>query len=134
MQRWHTLVVERDLATDQHVQHNSKTPYIHLRPGVNLRIEKLRSGEVERTTECRKMMGWVIEIGQAEVDDLNVACLRNENVLNLEICGLLRQLKSHAVDQTPYPDEPRYSCGNSREHSQSAARTCEPRVPAVDHD
>lgn len=80
------------------------------------------------------MMGWVIEIGQAEVDDLNVACLRNENILNLQICVVLRQLESHTVDETPYPDGPRCSCGNSREHSQSAAQTCEPRVLVVDHD
>ena len=72
MQCWHALIIKRDFATDQNIEHNSEAPDIDFGTGVNLGVEQLGSGEIQGTAECRQMVGRVVEIGETEVDDLDV--------------------------------------------------------------
>lgn len=85
MQRRHTLVVKRYLPTHQHIEHDSETPYVHLRTRVDLRVEELRRRKVKRTTEGAEAVGGVVEVRETEVNDLDVARVRDEDVLDLEI-------------------------------------------------
>ena len=85
MQGWHALVVERHLAANQDIQDDSKTPHIDLGPSVDLRVEEFWCSEVQRAAERRKMVDGVVQIGETEVDDLDVARVRDEDVLNLQV-------------------------------------------------
>lgn len=85
MELWHTLVIEWHFAAYQDIENDSETPNIYFWACVDFRVEEFWCSEIQRTTERRQMCQWIIQIGQAEVDDLDVAGLRYEDVLNLEV-------------------------------------------------
>jgi len=79
------LIVKRDFATNEDIQHHTKTPNIDLWARVDLGIKQLRCSEVKGAAESGKVADWVVEVGKSKIDDLDVACLRDKDVLNLEI-------------------------------------------------
>lgn len=87
MQRRHALIVERHLAANEDIQDDAEGPDVDLGTGVRLCIQELGRGKVERAAEGREVRGWRIEVREAEVDDLDVAGLGDEDVLNLQVCG-----------------------------------------------
>ena len=87
VERGHALVVERDLAADEHVEHDAEAPDVDLRAGVHARVEQLRRGEVERAAEGGQVRRGVVQVRQAKVDDFDVPRLGDQDVLDLEICG-----------------------------------------------
>lgn len=85
MQLRHALVIKRYLAADQDIENNAKTPNINLGPGVLLRLEQLRSGKIQTTTERLQLASRRKQIAQTEVDNLDVPSLTDKNVLNLQV-------------------------------------------------
>ena len=85
MQRRHALIVERHLAAHEHIQHDPETPHIDFWPSVEPRVEQLRRGKVERSAERRQLGRRRKQVGQTKVDDLDVARVGDEDVLDLEI-------------------------------------------------
>ncbi|KAH0207727.1 protein kinase, partial [Aureobasidium melanogenum] len=85
MQLRHTLIVERDLAADEDIQDNTKTPDINFGTGVSFRLQKLGCSEVEGTTERLQEALRREGVAQTEVDDFDVASFANQNVLDLQI-------------------------------------------------
>ncbi|KAG9680072.1 Pkinase-domain-containing protein, partial [Aureobasidium melanogenum] len=73
MQLRHTLIVERDLAADEDIQDNTKTPDINFGTGVSFRLQKLGCSEVEGTTERLQEALRREGVAQTEVDDFDVA-------------------------------------------------------------
>lgn len=108
------MVVERHLSADKHVKHDAKTPYVHLWARVDLRVQELRSGEIKGATEGGKMRKRFEEVREAEIDDLDVPRLRNEDIFDFEIpmddviamavvegaADLSRELTRHAFPET----------------------------------
>ena len=86
MQRRHALIIEWNLAADKNVEDDTKTPDINFGTSVNFGVEQLWSRKVERSTEGGEMVFWAIQVGQAEIDDLDITRLGDQDVLNLEIC------------------------------------------------
>lgn len=86
MQCGHALIVERHFAADQHIQHNTKAPQIHFGAGVDFGIEELWRCKVEGAAEGGQLGVGGIHIGEAEVDDFDVACFGDEDVFDFEIC------------------------------------------------
>ena len=86
MERGHALVVKGHLATYEHVQDHSKAPYVDLRPGIYLGIEKFRRSKIKGATKRRQVGDGIVEIREAKIDNLNIASLRNEDVLDFEVC------------------------------------------------
>ena len=86
VERGHALVVKGHLATYEHVQDHSKAPYVDLRPGIYLGIEKFRRSKIKGATKRRQVGDGIVEIREAKIDNLNIASLRNEDVLDFEVC------------------------------------------------
>ena len=84
------MIVERHFAADKDVKHDAKAPNIHFGPSVHFCIQEFWCSEVEGTTECRQVLRGVVEIRETEVNDLDISCLRDENILNLEIYDRLQ--------------------------------------------
>jgi len=85
MELWHALVIERHLAADQDVQHNTKTPDVDLRASVLFGLEKFGGGKVQTSTECLELIPRREQVTQSKVNNLDVAHLADKDVLNLEI-------------------------------------------------
>lgn len=81
------MIVEGDLAADEDVENDAEGPDVDFRTGVRLGIQQLGRCEVEGATEGGEIRARRVEVGKAEVDDLGVARLRDEDVLDLEICA-----------------------------------------------
>jgi hypothetical protein len=79
------LVVKWNFATNEDIQYHTKTPNIDLWTRVDLGIKQLGCSEVKGTTESGEVAHWVVEVGKSKIDDLDVARLRDKDVLNLEI-------------------------------------------------
>lgn len=62
MEGGHALVIERDLAADKDIEHNTKTPNINFRAGVDLGVEEFRGGKIEGATKRRQMREWVVQV------------------------------------------------------------------------
>jgi hypothetical protein len=72
----HALIVEWNFSADEHVKHNSETPYIWT--CIHARGQQLRRDEIERTIKREKMRNGVVEVvGETKVDDLDVSGLGN---------------------------------------------------------
>ena len=85
MQGWHALIVEGDLPTDEDVEDDSETPDVDFGTGVETSVEEFGGGEVERTAEGGKLGVRGEEVGETEVDDLDVSRVGDEDVLDLEV-------------------------------------------------
>ena len=85
MQLWHALVVERHFTADKHIQNDTKAPYVYFWSIVWLRLQQFWRREIQGTTEGLEEIIRYVQVAQAEVYDLNVASLADEDVLNLEI-------------------------------------------------
>ena len=87
MQSRHVLIVERHLTADEHKQYHSKAPHVYLGPRVWLRLQQLGGGKVETAAVRLELpiLLWRKEVAQAEVDNLDVASLADQNVLYLQI-------------------------------------------------
>ena len=86
MEGGHTLIVKGDLAADEDVEDDAKAPDVDLGAGVDLGIEEFGSGKVERSTEGAEAGGGIVEVGEAKVDDFDVAGLGDEDVFDFEVC------------------------------------------------
>lgn len=51
MQLWHALVIKWHFAANQHVQHDSETPYVDLWARVLSGLQQLRGRKVQAPTE-----------------------------------------------------------------------------------
>ena len=85
MQCWHTLIVKWYLATDQDVQHNPKTPNIDFRSCVRLCLQQLWRCKVQTPAKRLQMAGRSKQVTQAKINDLNIARLTYQDVLDLEV-------------------------------------------------
>lgn len=85
VQLWHTLVVERYLATHQDVENDAKAPHVHFWSCVLFGLQKLRSSKVETATKRFELVSGREQIAEAKIDNLNVASLADEDVLDLEV-------------------------------------------------
>ena len=85
MQLRHALVIEGHLATDQDVQDDTKTPDVDLGTGVLSSLEQLGRSEVQAATEGLEVTTGGEQVTQAKVDDLDIARLADEDVLDLQI-------------------------------------------------
>jgi hypothetical protein len=85
MKRRHALVVKWHLATDQNIQDDAKAPHINLGTGVGSGLQKLRRGKVQATAKGLEMATWGEEVAQAKINDLDIAGLADEYVLDLEV-------------------------------------------------
>jgi hypothetical protein len=81
----HALVVERHLTTHQDIENDAKTPNVDLGPGILLRLQQFRSCEIQAPAKRLELVTWREQVAKTKVDDLNVACLANQNVLDLEV-------------------------------------------------
>ena len=80
MQRRHTLIIKKNLPTNQDIQNNTKTPNINFRTSIHLRIQEFRRSEIHRTTESREIGRGVIQIRQSKVDNFDISSLRYFNL------------------------------------------------------
>ena len=87
VQSGHALVVERNFAAHEDVQDDAERPHVDLGASVRLGVEELGRGKVERAAERRQVRHGRVQVRQAKVDDLDVARLRDEDVLDLEVCA-----------------------------------------------
>lgn len=85
MKSRHALVVEGNLAADEYVQDNTKTPYVYFRSRVRSGLEKLRGSKVQTATERLEVATGRVEVAQAKVNNLDISGLADQNILNLEI-------------------------------------------------
>jgi hypothetical protein len=85
MQLRHALVVKRHFTTYQNVQDDAETPHVDLGPRVLLRLQEFWRSKVQTPAKCLELAPGREKIAQAEVDDLDVARLADENVLDLEV-------------------------------------------------
>lgn len=85
MQLRHTLIVKRYFAAYQNIQDDTKTPNIDLWPEICLGLEQLWGCKVERATESLQQALGSECVAQAEINDLNVTSLTDENVFDLEV-------------------------------------------------
>jgi len=79
------LIVERDLSTDEDVEDDSETPDVDFGTSVETSVEEFGSGEVEGTAEGRELGVRGEEVGESEVDDLDVSRVGDEDILDLKI-------------------------------------------------
>lgn len=79
------MVVERDFATNQNIEHNTETPDINLRPGISTSLQKLGSSEIKTATEGLEMTFGREEVAQTKVNDFDIARLADEDVLDLQV-------------------------------------------------
>lgn len=85
MKRGHMLIVKRNLAADEYIKNDSKAPDVDLWTGIGFGIEKFGGGKIQRTAKRGEIGGGVIEIGEAEINDLDVARLGDENVFYFQV-------------------------------------------------
>jgi hypothetical protein len=85
MQGGHALVIKRHLSTDQDIQHDTKTPDIYFRPRIRPSLQKFWCSKVQAPTEGLQMALGGKQIAQAEINDLDVSSLADQDVLNLEV-------------------------------------------------
>lgn len=93
-QRLVVLPIERHGAVDQRVQQHAQRPRVHLGAPVRPPVDDLRGGVQGAAAEGLQVIGAVVEVGQAEVCDLedhNTA--RCVAVLQF---SLLQRLKNHS--------------------------------------
>lgn len=85
MERRHALVVKWNLSTDEDIQDDAKAPHVDLGTGVGSGLQQLGRSKVETSAKRLEMAAWGKEVAQTKVDDLDVAGLADEDVLNFEI-------------------------------------------------
>lgn len=87
MQGRHALIVEGYFTADEHVKHNPETPDIDLGSRIHPGVQELRRGKVERSAKRREVVVRRIEIAQSKVNNLDIACLGDQDIFNLQICA-----------------------------------------------
>jgi hypothetical protein len=85
MQLRHALIVKRHFTAHQDIKDDAETPYVDLGPGVLLGLQEFGCGKVQAPAECLELAPGREEVAQAKIDDLDVASLANQNVLNLQV-------------------------------------------------
>jgi hypothetical protein len=124
------LVVKQDFATN--IQYHTKTPNIDFWVHVDLGIENFGCRKVGGPAKSGEVCHWVIEIGEPKIDDLNVACLRNDNILKLEIYQNTRGF--NGCKKSVNLGAQHCSDDSSPRHCQSAAQIYEQLIPEVVRD
>lgn len=81
----HALIIKGDLAADEDVQDDAKAPHVDLRARVCFGLKELGSGEVQAPTEGLEVATGRKEVAETKVNNLNVARLADQDILNLEI-------------------------------------------------
>lgn len=83
----HVLVIKGHLSAHQHEKHDTETPDINLWASVGFRLEELRGGKVQTATVGLQFPVLVRreKVAEAEVNNLNVARLADEDVFNLQV-------------------------------------------------
>ena len=81
----HTLIVKRHLAADQDIQDDAEAPDIDLWTSVLPCLEQFWCGEVETATECLQVILGREQIAETKVNDLDIARLADEDILDLEV-------------------------------------------------
>ena len=87
MEGRHVLVVERHLSADQDEEDNAEAPHVHLGTCVWLRLQQFRGRKIQTPAvrlESPILLGGK-EVAEAEVDDLDVASLADQDVLYLQV-------------------------------------------------
>lgn len=85
MERRHALVIEGYLSTNKDVQHNAKTPHVDFGTGICLGLQQFGGGEIQTSAEGLEMAARGEKIAETKVDDLDVAGLADQNVLDLQV-------------------------------------------------
>lgn len=85
MESGHTLIVERNLSTNEDIKDDAEAPYVDFWASVDFGVEEFRCCKVQRTTEGGEMGNRVIEVRETKVDYLDVSRFRYEYVLDFEI-------------------------------------------------
>jgi hypothetical protein len=85
MQLRHALVVKRHFTTHQDIQDNAETPHVDLGPSVLLCLEQLWRSKVQTSAEGLQLAPRREQVAQTEIDNLDVARLADEDILNLQV-------------------------------------------------
>lgn len=85
MQLWHTLVVKGNLSTHQNIEDDSKAPDVDLWTGVLFGLQQLWSRKVQAAAKGLKQALGRKKVAQSEIDNLNIARLTDEYVLDLQV-------------------------------------------------
>lgn len=85
MQLWHTLVVEWYFSANKNIKDDAETPNVYFGPSILLCLEQFGGGKVKTSTERLELVTRGEEIAEAEVDNLNIAGLADEDVFNLQV-------------------------------------------------
>lgn len=75
MEGRHALVVKRNLAADEDVKDDTKTPYIYLWSCVGSGLEKLWGSKIQTSAERLEMATRRVEVAEAKVNDLDISGL-----------------------------------------------------------
>lgn len=85
MQGRHALVIERNFATHEDVEHNAEAPNVHLRASIRSRLEKLGCCKVETPAKGLQVAARREEVAEPKVDNFNIASFADEYVFDFEI-------------------------------------------------
>lgn len=85
MESRHALVVEWHLTADENVENNAKAPYINLGSGVSSGLQQFWGSKIKTAAECFQVSTRRKKVAETKINDLDVASLADEYVLNLEI-------------------------------------------------
>lgn len=85
MQGGHALVIKRHFAAYQNIEDDAETPHVNLWSGVGSCLKELWGGKVETATKCLQMTAGCEEVAETKVDNLDIAGLADEDVLDFEI-------------------------------------------------
>lgn len=85
MEGGHALIIERHSTTYKDVQYDAEAPDVDLGACIYLGIQELRRSKVERAAEGREVLCGIVEVRETEVDNLDIPCLRDEDVLDFEV-------------------------------------------------
>lgn len=86
----HALVVKGHFAADKHIEDDAEAPEVDFGSGVRFGVEELWGGKVEGAAERGELGVLGVEVREAKVDDFDVACFGDENVLDLEVYQNIR--------------------------------------------
>lgn len=85
MEGRHALIVERHLAAYEDVENDTKTPYIYLGASIYFGVKKFGCSKIQRTAEGGEVGMGREEVGQAEVDYLDVSASRDQDVFDFQV-------------------------------------------------
>mmetsp|Transcript_27182 Transcript_27182/g.33812 ORF Transcript_27182/g.33812 Transcript_27182/m.33812 type:complete len:303 (+) Transcript_27182:888-1796(+) len=79
------LILKGQVAANHRVQDDTRTPDVCTEAEVTLTADHLRGGIAGTTARCFELLAFLVEVAEAEIDELNVVVVVEEEVLGLEV-------------------------------------------------